>query len=229
LKARLLESREIAPDVRHFVFEVPDVPQISFLPGQWVSFEEIIDGEPITRAYSIASPPDGNRFELCLNRVESGHLSPYLFQMQPGESLEMRGPYGSFVWRAPANDSVLVATGTGIAPFRGMLQARLGADGSHKIKLLFGVRYERGLLYRAEFEELERSHANFRFWPTLTRPEPSWKGRTGRVQQHLADAIGDRRDIDVYICGLREMVDDVRARLKAMGFERRNIIYEKYD
>src|SRR5260370_31387323 len=102
-----------------------------------------------------------------------------------------------------------------------MLHARLANNASHKIKLLFGVRYERGLLYRAEFEELERSHPDFRFWPTLTRPESSWKGRIGRVQQHLADAIGDRRDIDVYICVLRELVDDVRARLKAMGFERR--------
>ena len=229
MKARLLESREIAPDVRHFVFEVPEVPHISFLPGQWVSFEEIINGQAITRAYSIASPPDGNHFELCLNRVESGHLSPYLFRMQPGESLEMKGPYGSFVWRQPPNDSVLVATGTGIAPFRGMLQARLGNDSSHEIRLLFGVRYERSLLYRAEFEKLERGHPNFHFCPTLTRPEPSWQGRTGRVQQHLSEAIGERRDIDVYICGLREMVDDVRAQLKGMGFERKHIIYEKYD
>ena len=63
----------------------------------------------------------------------------------------------------------------------------------------------------------------------MTRPELSWQGRTGRVQQHLGEAIGDRRDIEVYICGLREMVDDVRARLKAMGFERKHIIYEKYD
>ena len=229
MKATLLESREIAPEIRHFVFELPEVRDFLFIPGQWLSCEETVNGEPVTRAYSIASPPNGNRFELCLNRVRDGHLSPYLFSLQPGDSIEMRGPFGTFVLREPPDDSVLVATGTGIAPFRAMLPSRLAKDSSRQITLLFGVRHEHSLLYRDEFEALAQAHPNFRFWPTLTRPDPSWTGRTGRVQQHLAEAIGPRRDLDVYICGLREMVDSVRAMLKSSGFERRHIIYEKYD
>jgi len=229
VKARLLETREIAPEIRHFVFEVPETRQFLFIPGQWVSVEEMVDGEPITRAYSIASPPDGNRFELCLNRVQDGHLSPYLFTLHPGDEIEMRGPFGTFILREPQNDSVLVATGTGIAPFRAMLPARLAADAAHQITLLFGVRHEGNLLYRAEFEALGRRHPNFHFWPTLTRPEPGWTGRTGRVQQHLAAAIGEQSDCDVYICGLRAMVDETRAMLKGLGFDRKRIIYEKYD
>jgi len=229
LKARLVESREVAPEIRHFVFEVQDSREFLFVPGQWVSFEEIVSGQPVTRAYSIASPPAGNRFDLCLNRVQDGHLSPYLFTLNPGDSVEMRGPFGTFVWREPAQDSVLVATGTGIAPFRAMLAPRLRKDHLHRITLLFGVRHEHALLYREEFEALERSHPNFHFWPTITRPTSSWNGRTGRVQEYLERAIGASRDIDVYICGLREMVDSVRAILKNMGFERRHIIYEKYD
>jgi ferredoxin-NADP reductase len=229
MKARLLESREIAPEIRHFVFEVPETPQFAFIPGQWVSVEELVDGESITRAYSIASPPDGNRFELCLNRVQNGHLSPYLFTLDPGDTVEMRGPFGTFILREPPNESVLVATGTGIAPFRAMLPARLAKDSSQQITLLFGVRHEGSLLYRAEFEALERAHANFRFWPTLTRPEPGWSGRTGRIQQHLEEAVGERRDCDVYICGLRAMVDETRALLRTLGFDRKRMIYEKYN
>lgn len=229
MKARLVESHEIAPEVRHFIFEVPDAREVAFVPGQWVSFEEMINGEPITRAYSIASPPDGNRFELCLNRVQEGHLSPYLFRMHPGETLDMKGPYGTFVFREPPQDAILVATGTGIAPFRGMLPVRLAKDSTHQITLLFGVRYEHSLLYRDEFLAMERAQPNFRFWPTLTRPETGWTGRTGRVQQHLAEAIGSKRDVEVYICGLKAMVDEVRALLKGLGFERKQIIYEKYD
>jgi ferredoxin-NADP reductase len=228
MKARLLESHEIAPDVRHFAFDV-DAPDLKFIPGQWVSFQESIDGTEITRAYSIASPPGGNRFELCLNRVENGHLSPYLFSMRPGETLEMKGPFGTFMFREPAQDAVLIATGTGIAPFRAMLPARLAKDPTHQITLLFGVRHEHSLLYRDEFEALDRTHANFRFWPTLTRPDAGWHGRTGRVQQHLSEAIGTKREIEVYICGLRDMVDEIRAMLRGLGFERKQIIYEKYD
>jgi CDP-4-dehydro-6-deoxyglucose reductase len=229
LRVRLLESREIAPEIRHFVFELPDVAQFLFVPGQWVSFEENVNGQPVTRAYSIASPPSGNRFELCLNRVQGGQFSPYLFSMQPGDSVEMRGPFGTFVWREPPQDSVLVATGTGIAPFRAMLPSRLAKDSLHRITLVFGVRHEHSLLYRDEFELLASKHSNFHFWPTLTSPGSGWSGRTGRVQQHIERAIGPSRDIDVYICGLREMVDTVRNMLKSLGFERRRIIYEKYD
>ena len=116
-----------------------------------------------------------------------------------------------------------------IAPFRAMLAARLAQDPARRITLLFGVRHEHSLLYRAEFEELAQRHPNFRFWPTLTRPGPEWTGRTGRVQQHLEEAVGNSRDIDVYICGLREMVDDVRAILRRLGFDRKRMIYEKYD
>lgn len=229
MKARLLESHEIAPEIRHFVFDVPDTTDFKFIPGQWVSFQETVNGEKITRAYSIASPAGGSRFELCLNRVEHGHLSPYLFGMQPGESLEMKGPFGTFMFRDPPKDAVLVATGTGIAPFRAMLPARLAKDATHQITLLFGVRHGHSLLYRDEFQALERAHANFRFWPTLTRPDAAWHGRTGRVQQHLAEALGTNREIEVYICGLREMVDEIRAMLRDLGFERKQIIYEKYD
>jgi CDP-4-dehydro-6-deoxyglucose reductase len=126
-------------------------------------------------------------------------------------------------------DSILVATGTGIAPFRGMLAAYLGAGGDRDVMLIYGVRYEESLLYRTEFEELERRHSNFCFRPTLSRPDEGWTGRCGHVQSHVMEALGDRRDMDVYICGLKLMVDDVRSRLKEAGLDRKQIVFEKYD
>jgi len=233
MEAKLIDSREIAPGVRHFEFEALGVERLDFVPGQFTSFTEVIEGKEITRAYSLASAPSGtSRFELCLNRVEHGHLSPRLFEMKPGDRIEMRQPLGLFVLRQPPRDSIFIATGTGIAPFRSMLQAHL-KESSSAITLLFGVRYESHLLYRSEFEEMTWRHPQFRFWPTLTRPEAGWKGRQGRVQAHLAEAIGaidERRgDLDFYLCGLKEMVDDVRGVLKGQGFDRKQIFYEKYD
>ncbi len=228
LRARLIESREIAPEVRHFVFEAPEFETLAFLPGQFVSFSSVVRDKTITRAYSICSEPDGNRFELCLNRVKEGIFSPYLFEMRPGDTVEMRPPLGQFVLR-PGADAVMIATGTGIAPFRSILRAHLVHGDLREVTLIFGVRYEQTILYRDEFESLARQYPNFRFWPTLSRPEPDWQGRRGHVQAHLAEAIGERRDLNVYICGLKLMVDDVRAILKGMGFGRKQIVYEKYD
>lgn len=203
--------------------------QLPYAPGQFVSFTKVVEGREITRAYSTASSPNQNRFELCLNRVQDGFLSPYLFAMEPGDTIEMTGPLGYFIWRQPVRDSILVATGTGIAPFRGMLHWYLQSGGSQQVTLVFGVRFEPSLLYRAEFERLAEAHPNFRFEPTLSRPDETWTGRTGHVQQHVLDLVGERRDIDLYICGMKAMVDDLRQKLKSMGFDRKQIIFEKYD
>jgi len=203
--------------------------RLDFVPGQFVSLTDSVHGRAITRAYSIASAPgEGNRFELCLNRVDGGAFTPHLFELSPGEVVEMPPPLGTFTLRQPLRDSLLVATGTGIAPFRSMLKAELKTD-SPPFTLLFGVRHESHLLYREEFESMARRFPQFRFWPTLTQPGAAWSGRKGRVQAHLAEAIGGRTDIDIYLCGLRPMVDEVRQLLKSMGFDRKQIRYEKYD
>src|ERR1700676_4527048 len=188
LQAKLIEWTEIAPGVRHFVFEAPELTRLNFIPGQFVSLTDSVESRAITRAYSIASAPgNGNRFELCLNRVDDGAFSPHLFDLSPGDVVNMQPPLGTFTLRQPLRDSLLVATGTGIAPFRSMLKAVLRPD-SPAFTLLFGVRYESHLLYRDEFEQLDREYPQFRFWPTLTQPGPDWTGRTGRVQAHLAEA-----------------------------------------
>ncbi len=228
MKARLIEAREIAPNTRHFEFDSPEW-NAAFVPGQFLSVTARIGEDDITRAYSIVSPPDGSRFALCANLVQDGFLSPFLFALQPGDEIDFKGPYGAFILRRPVADSVFVATGTGIAPFRSMLLSHLGSHPDRQFTLIFGVRHEYGLLYHNEFQALEREHSNFRYLPTLTRPPEHWTGLTGRVQQPALDALGERRDIDVYVCGLREMVDDVRAKLKEIGLDRKRIICEKYD
>jgi ferredoxin-NADP reductase len=229
----LLEWKELAPEVHHFEFEVPGIENFAFTPGQFVSVVDREDGKEVTHAYSIASPRRGNRFSLCLNRVEDGVVSPWLFVLQPGDEVEMHGPLGGFTLRNPRHRAVFVATGTGIAPFRSMLLDHLPKNQA-EITLLFGARHEQDLLYRKEFEKLADQYKTFRFIPTITRPTATWKGRTGRVQQHLDEALAIRspeesRSLDVYICGLKDMVDDVRKQLKRRGFDRTQIIYEKYD
>jgi CDP-4-dehydro-6-deoxyglucose reductase len=215
--------------VREFVFEIPGAESLQFTPGQFVSFTSDHLGRPVTRAYSLASAPSGNRFELCLNRVKEGLLSPWLFEMAPGATLEVNGPLGYFTPRQPFRDSVFVATGTGIAPFRSFLLSPAVVDSGSAITLLFGARYESGLLYRGLFERLAAVRPGFRFLPTITRPDSGWTGRTGWVQSHFDDALDGRTAVDVYICGLKAMVDEVRALLKLRGFDRKQIIAEKFD
>jgi ferredoxin-NADP reductase len=223
-----VSSVDLAPDVRHFEFEITGQEEFRFTPGQFVSIKEQVAGKEVTRAYSIASAPNEKRFALCLNRVPEGLVSPCLFALQLGEHVELQEPLGYFTLRRPERPAVFVATGTGIAPFRSILLTSL--PGSAPITLLFGARYAHGILYRDELEVLAQRHLHFRFIPTITRPDEKWAGSVGRVQTHLDDALAQHPSVpDVYICGLKEMVDDVRAWLKQKGFDRKQIIYEKYD
>jgi CDP-4-dehydro-6-deoxyglucose reductase len=229
----LLNWKPLAPEVHHFEFEVPGVENFSFTPGQFISVIDRENGKEVTRAYSIASPRGGNKFALCLNRVPDGIVSRWLFELKPGDDVEIHEPLGYFTLRHPGRRAVFIATGTGIAPFRSMLLDHLPRTQPH-VTLLFGVRYPSGLLYRDELEQLASEYQNFKFMPTVTRPDESWLGLTGRVQAHLDDALAihtpdELATIDVYICGLKEMVDDVRKQLKQRGFDRKQIIYEKYD
>lgn len=223
--------------MHHFEFEIPGVEHFSFTPGQFISVIEPVDGQEIARPYSIASPRAGNRFSLCLNRVPDGVLSTYLFDLKPGDEVKIHEPLGYFTLRHTLGHlgrrAVFIATGTGIAPFRSMLLDHMPR--AHPcVTLLFGVRYEQGLLYREEFEKLASHYPEFHFMPTITRPSENWTGRTGRVQTHLDEALAlqtreEISTVDVYVCGLKEMVDDVRKELKRRGFDRKQIIYEKYD
>jgi len=229
----LLNWKELSPEVHHFEFEIPGVEQFSFTPGQFVSVIEPVNGKEIVRPYSIASPRGGNRFSLCLNRVPEGPLSTYLFHLKPGDEVDIYEPVGGFTLRHPERRSVFIATGTGIAPFRSMLLDHVPKT-QPRVTLLFGVRYERGLLYHEEFEDLARRYPAFRFMPTITRPSETWTGLTGRAQSHIDEALAvaspeELRTMDIYVCGLKEMVDDVRKELRERGFDRKHIIYEKYD
>jgi ferredoxin-NADP reductase len=229
LKAVLESWRDLARGVRHFEFAVPELARFNYAPGQFISVQAPVAGKLITRAYSIASAPRGNRFELCLNLVEEGRLSPVMFALRKADAVEFTGPLGYFVWKQPLADSLLVATGTGVAPLRAMLPQALEAHPERQFTLIFGTRTPEQILYADEFAALSARHPNFRYWPVLSRASAAWAGRRGHVQEHIDEALGSRRDGDVYVCGLRAMVDDVRTRLKEMGFERKQLVTERYD
>ena len=232
--AQLLRAHWLSDETRHLEFEMKGMPRFGFVAGQWLSLKaNKADGEEITRAYSIASPPDeSNRFALCLNRVQDGFMSNFLCDMKEGEELLAQGPFGDFILRPPMRDTIFIATGTGIAPFRSMLHWLLADPTRHQQRqlwLLFGSRYENDIYYHQEFLALAQQHSNFHYMPTLSRGGPDWKGLRGYVQEHLPRIVQGRTDMHAYICGLSDMIKANRDLLKSMGWDRKSILYEKYD
>jgi ferredoxin-NADP reductase len=229
---RLVTSTPLTELTRQLEFEVSGTDRFGFVPGQWLSLRAPHKGNEITRAYSLASPPAGNRFAFCLNRVQDGFMSNYLCDLLPGAEITASGPFGDFILRPPIRDTILIATGTGIAPFRSMLQALFADRASHAARhfwLVFGSRYESDICYHAEFQRLAAEHANFTYLPTLSRGAPDWKGLRGYVQEHVRPLAAGHTDRIAYICGLDKMVAANRELLKSLGWDRKAIRYEKYD
>jgi ferredoxin-NADP reductase len=259
-----LERKECISEVAqcyHFEFAVQGQESFNFTAGQFISAVALdANGKQQTRAYSLASAANGNRFELCVNRVEEGFFSNHLADLPDlpiGATIQIHGPHGHFTLREPITDSILVATGTGIAPMRGYLQSLFPQDGpdlgnGKQIWLVYGTRHESDIYYRAEFEALAARQPNFHYLPTLSRALESWTGLRGYVQEHVARILSERAarlgqplpapapdpsllaselnfDIYAYICGLNEMVSSVRERLTAFGWHRKQIVFERYD
>ena len=235
MTARLNRSIILSERTKHLEFEILSLEAFDFLAGQFVSVKEPKpDGKEITRAYSIASAPRGdNTFDLCLNRVDEGFMSNYLCDLNEGDLIHLHGPHGHFVLREPRRDAVFIATGTGIAPFRGMVNW-LFADPSrsqgHEFWLVYGTRYAQDIYYQEEFEAIAAKHPNFHYVVTLSRCGDEWTGCRGYVQDHVRQIVVQRKDMEAYICGLNAMVSANRELLKQdLGWDRKQIVYERYD
>ena len=203
--ARLLSKVCISEAAQcfHLEFSIEELESFDLEAGQFLSAVAVDgNGKTQTRAYSIASAANGNRFDLCVNRVEGGFFSNYLCDLPEGGTVQVHGPHGHFILRKPVTDSIFVATGTGIAPMRGFTQWLFPQTGPHAgedrsngkdIWLVYGTRHESEIYYRDYFERLAKKHHNFHYISTLSRAPEDWPGLRGYVQEYVG-LIVEKRD-----------------------------------
>lgn len=236
----------------HLEFVVEELDEFSFSPGQFVSaVAEDPNGKLQTRAYSLASSANGNRFDLCINRVEGGFFSNFLCDLELGQTVKVHGPHGLFVLRQPLTDAIFVATGTGVAPMRGFTQWLFPESGEDRSEgkdfwVVYGTRYETEIYYRDYFEKIAAEHKNFHYIYSLSRAKEDWQGNRGYVQEYVSKIAKERAatkppvpaaaagelpvfDIHTYICGLNNMVSATRDRLVELGWHKKQVIFERYD
>jgi CDP-4-dehydro-6-deoxyglucose reductase, E3 len=220
-QAAVTGIRDLTHDVRELELTLQEPKDIVFKPGQFISFEVTKDGlpYPLTRPYSIASPPSiSNRVSLILNLVSGGPGSTFLFGLRAGDRVSFKGPAGSFYLREdPGRHLLFVATGTGIAPLRSMLLAQLERQTGQPLTLFWGLRYERDIYYQDELNALASRHPNFSFVTTLSQPGLEWRGAQGRVTSLVQDRITSVQNLAVYLCGNGEMIKEVTALIQSKG------------
>lgn len=222
---------EVAPGVLEIAFQKPE--GFTFKAGQFVLFDVPMITRPSDiqpRALSLASSPDEPELLFVAKLKASGRLSEWAEKMLTvGSKALVKGPFGLFTLRPGDREILFVATGAGLAPFRGQIPHALTHGDTREMHLVFGVRTEADLFWVKIFEDLASKHSNFKLHLCLSGGSESWTGFRGRVQAKLPALIPNPLAIDLYICGAPEMVADVKKMAtEALKMPKANVHAEGY-
>jgi ferredoxin-NADP reductase len=229
LTATVVDVHQMTPDVKQFRL-VADDHTFEYEPGQHTAVHFENDGEDDSRPYTAANAPGTNQLILAIKRYDDGNGSVYMHERRPGDEIEIETVDGNLYVRDFDRDAVFVATGTGITPLYPMLKqyAREGEGHAH---LIFGERDQEHLIFRESLDQLQAEHGNLAVDYVLSDADAGWPGRTGHVQDHLPDALGDSvlDDADFYVCGVPGMVVETQDLLEGEGVDEGRIYTEGWE
>ncbi|MGC8475075.1 MAG: benzoate 1,2-dioxygenase electron transfer component BenC [Acetobacteraceae bacterium] len=222
--ARLVAVKRLSPTTMAFTLEAG--APLSFLPGQYASVT--VPGTDQHRSYSFCSPPGQPRLSFLVRDIPRGVMSSWLRERAvPGTAMTLAGPAGSFYLRPLTRPVVMLAGGTGLAPFLSML-ARLGEAGAaYPIHLVYGVTNAADLVELPALAAFAGRMPQFTFSTCVADPA-SAHPRTGYVTDHLDPAALNDGDVDIYLCGPPAMVEAVRGWLTARSTVPTNFYFEKF-
>ena len=201
-------------------------PDIHFLAGQYVNVA--IPGTTETRSYSFSSKPGNRLTGFVVRNVPNGKMSEFLSKtVQAGDQMSFTGPFGSFYLRNVVRPVVMLAGGTGIAPFMSMLQVLEEKGSEHPVRLVFGVTNDFDLVAIEKLNELQAKFPWFEYRTVVASPDSAHE-RKGYVTGHIDNEWLNAGDVDVYLCGPVPMVDAVRGWLDSEGVKPANFLFEKF-
>lgn len=222
---KLIEKSWLTPDI--LVFKTTKPTGYNMKSGQFLQFI-VPDGEKqVKRAYSICSTPADEYLEFCAKIYDDGIASQIFADAKENDVLEITPARGRFI--LPENLSaveefVFVATGTGIAPVKGLIRELLSSEGIDvPITLYFGLRHEKNIFFADYFTELAKEYLQFNFVLTLSKPSETWYGKTGRVTEYI-DEIAPHSH--VFLCGSAPMVMDMKKGLSEKGVDAAHMHFE---
>lgn len=232
----LKRDEDIAPGVKHLAFEREDGELLDFTPGQFISVHFEHGDKVLRRSYSLANRPKNQQIEFALSYVEGGAASNLLFGLKPGDKIDISGPYGRLTLRDNTPERyILVATGTGVTPYRSMLPElakRLDDHPNLSVELLLGVQKRADALYEEEFLAFAKQHPRFHFHIHFSREHADDLTEshqcTGYVQTAFSHLKLDPATDMVYLCGNPNMIDESVTITKAIKFPIQQVVREKY-
>ncbi len=212
LPCRVQQLTRAADDVMIAQLKLPANERLQFLAGQYIDF--LLKGGE-RRSFSMANPPHGDEFiELHIRHVPGGNFTDHVFaRMKQRDILRLEGPLGSFFLREDsAKPIVFVASGTGFAPIKSIIESALHRNVARPMTLYWGARRPKDLYLNALPGKWASEHSHFRYIPVISeaRPEDQWTARSGFVHRAVMEDLPDLSAHQVYACGVPIMVDSAK-------------------
>lgn len=219
MPTRVSRMEKVSHDVMLLQLQLPANDAFSFRAGQYIEF---ILRDGARRSYSMANAPHrGPHLELHIRHMPGGKFTDHVFTaMKEKEILRVEGPYGSFFLREDSNKPILmVASGTGFAPIKALLEHMQHKAIDRRVSLYWGARRPADLYMDAWVRKQTQVMPNLSYVPVVSdaTAEDAWAGRTGFVHQAALEDIADLSNYQVYACGAPIVVDSARRDFSAFA------------
>jgi ferredoxin-NADP reductase len=229
---QLVRTERQTHDCVSLRFRITEPGALRARPGQFLTFNWLLDGHRLTRCYSISSSPTQTGFvEITVKKQPQGCVSAFLNERVPnGLTVEASGPLGRFCFDEHQHKSiVLFAAGSGITPIISILRYIDDLCLDTEATLFYSVRTQRDVIFKPELERLEERLPNFQLVLVVTRPESGWTGWTGHLSgEFIVQRLGEIRERAFFLCGPRPFMDNVTGILLSLGIDEQSIIQESF-
>ncbi|NKI19273.1 2Fe-2S iron-sulfur cluster binding domain-containing protein [Spongiibacter sp. KMU-166] len=229
--AKIAELRRVTHDTVHLILSGEELAEYRFNPGQYLEIK-VPGSEDTWRCFSMANTPSAEGItELVVKIIPGGAFSSYLdTEAKPGDSVEIRGPYGQFQISETEAEIIMIAGGSGMAPIMAMLKQLVAEKSTRQISFYFGARAVKDLYFIDEINALGEQLDNFRFIPALSAPDPDddWQGEHGYITDVLARNTDSLRGAEGYLCGPPPMIDAAIDVLRDKGMFNARIRFDKF-
>ncbi|MBS7662957.1 ring-hydroxylating dioxygenase ferredoxin reductase family protein [Pseudomonas lalucatii] len=225
-EAAISAVRQLSDSTIALSIKGESLAKLSFLPGQYVNLK--VPGSEQSRAYSFSTLQKDGEVSFLIRNVPGGLMSSFLTNLaQAGDSISLAGPLGSFYLREIQRPLLLLAGGTGLAPFTAMLEKIAEQGSAHPLHLIYGVTNDFDLVEMDRLEAFAARIPNFSFSACVANPDSSYPQK-GYVTQHIEPKHLNDGEVDVYLCGPPPMVEAVSHYIREQGIQPANFYYEKF-
>ncbi len=229
---RLQQIIDHTSNVRELVLKCQDPENFQFKAGQFAMLHvPQPEGKPALRAYSIATDDrDSKGFRLLFKYVDNGKASEFVWSLKGEETLQFTGPFGKVFFQEPPTEQIIfLNTGTGLSQHLSYLDSKKNQYPNIKYRMLFGVRTEQDRYYQDQLNKLKSELNDFQWEFVLSRPQDSWTGKKGYVQNFIKEYEYLKIPTTFYLCGNGGMIKEVKATLAAENFDPKKIWVEAFD